>query len=197
MKTKRWFTVLFLSSFFVIGFSQKNEIKVMYSPVSLQQMDNWGKDLDGLNAKHTGTFMIDYNRYVKPRLKVGLNIAYDHKEESGSKTDGYRNPHPPYDWISTTNKQTNKEGWFFIGPQVGYEYIQKENFRLGSLVGVSLVIMNKEDVVEKAQTEKTTDVNLFFHAEVINFTWGNNYGLTGQLGYGHKGLISVGGFVRW
>ena len=80
---------------------------------------------------------------------------------------------------------------------MGYEYIQKENFRMGSLLGISMALINKEDIVEDAFTNKYTDVNFFFHAEVINFTWGKNYGLTGQLGFGHKGVASVGGFVRW
>ena len=124
---------------------------------------------------------------------------------SGTNTDGYMNPHPPYDWITTKTKQKNKEGWLFFGPQIGYEYIQKENFRMGSLVGASMVLISTEDTVdalsgkesEKILNEKDTKMNIFFHAELINFTWGKNYGLTGQMGFGHKGLVSIGGFVRW
>ena len=205
MKMHKWLTLVFFSFLSISIFAQKNEVKVMYSPMSLLQMDNWGRDLDGLNAKYTGVFMVEYNRYVEPRLKIGINIAYDHENVSGTKTGSYRNPHPPYDWITTTIKQTNKEGWFFFGPQVGYEYIQKENFRMGSLVGASMVLITTKDIVDpltgqesdKIIREKDTKMNFFFHAEVVNFTWGNNYGLTGQMGFGHKGLVSVGGFVRW
>ncbi len=188
---------LLISLLSINAFAQKNEIKVMYSPVSLQRMDGWGKDFDGLSANYTGAFMIDYMRYVKPRLKLGVNTTYDHEKVSGTITQSYQNPHPPYDWITTTYEQSNKEGWLFIGPQVGYEYIQKENFRLGSLIGVSMVLINQEDIVKDSFTSKSTDINLFFHAEVINFTWGKTHGLTGQLGYGYKGLISLGYFVRW
>ena len=59
------------------------------------------------------------------------------------KTGGYKNPHPPYEWITTTTKQSNKEGWFFFGPQIGYDYVQKNNFRLGSLIGVSMVLLQQ------------------------------------------------------
>ena len=197
MKIYKCLTFLLFILMSLSTFAQKNEVKVMYSPLSLTRVDNWGRELDGLSENYTGAFMIDYNRYVKPRLKLGVNIAYDQEKVSGTKTGGYMNPNPPYDWITTTTKQINKEGWFFFGPQVGYEYIQKENFRMGSLVGVSMVLINKEDIVKDAFTSKETDVNFFFHAEVINFTWGKNYGLTGQLGFGHKGLVSLGGFVRW
>ncbi len=205
MKMQKGFSLLLFCLFSVTVFAQKNEVKVMYSPISLQRIDNWGRDLDGLSANYTGAFMAEYNRYVKPRLKIGINIAYDHENVSGTKTGSYRNPHPPYDWITTTIKQTNKEGWFFFGPQVGYEYIQKENFRMGSLVGASMVLITTKDIVgplteqesDKIISEKDTKMNFFFHAEIINFTWGKDYGLTGQLGFGHKGLLSVGGFVRW
>lgn len=197
MNMNRLFLPLLMCIVSIHLLAQKNEIKVMYSPISLQRMDGNGKDLDGLSAKYTGAFLIDYNRYISPRLKLGVNLTYDHAQVSGIKTDGYINPHPPYDWVSTTYKQSNKEGWLFFGPQLGYEYLQKDNFRMGSLVGVSLVLINRDDVVEGSSTDKETEVNFFFHAEVVNFTWGKNHGLTGQLGYGHKGLVSLGYFVRW
>lgn len=62
---------------------------------------------------------------------------------------------------------------------------------------LSLVLINRDNEIEDAFTSKETEVNFFFHAEVVNFTWGKTHGLTGQLGYGHKGLVSVGYFVRW
>lgn len=98
------------------AFAQKNEIKVMYSPISLQRVDSWGRDLDGLSAKYTGAFMLDYNRYVKPRLKLGVNIACDQAKESGTKSEIGRNPHFPYDFIETFHDESNKEGWLSYRP---------------------------------------------------------------------------------
>jgi len=174
---------------------QNNEIKVMYSPVSIQRMDDWGRNLDGLSAKYSGAFMIDYNRYLNPRLKLGINVTYNQEKVSGTKTDGFINPHFPYNYITTTYQQSNKEDWLFFGPQLGFEYIQKDKFRLGSLVGISMVLINREDIVDSRVSEET-ELNLFFHAELINFTWGKTNGLTGQLGFGHKGLLSIGYFIR-
>lgn len=81
-------------------------------------------------------------------------------------------------------------------PQLGFEYLQNDNFRLGSLVGVSVVFSNREDIFD-FHNDKESDTNLFFNAELINFTWGKTNGLTGQLGFGHKGLVSLGYFFRW
>ncbi len=89
-------------------------------------------------------------RYVQPRLKLGVNVSYDQVKVSGSKTEVSRDPHPPYDSFTTTYKQSNKEGWLFFGPQLGYDYLQTDNFRLGSLVGVSMMLNNREDIVDSS-----------------------------------------------
>ncbi len=176
--------------------AQKNEIKVMYSPVSLQRMSDWGRDLGGLSGKYTGAFMIDFNRYLKQRLKLGFNVTYDHKKVAGIKSYIYCTQYPSHDCGKESYSQSNSESYLFLGPQLGFDYIQKDNFRLGSLVGVSLVLINREDDVDFMK-EKETDANFFFHTELINFTWGKTNGLTGQVGFGHKGLFSLGYFFRW
>lgn len=196
MKTFKFVLLLLISLLSINSFAQKNEIKAMYSPLSLQRIDGWGRDFDYLSGKYTGAFMVEYNRYMKPRLKLGVSVGYDQKTLAGTRTDVFINQHPPYGTTTTTIHQTNKEAWLFFGPQLGYDYIQKDNFRLGSLVGVYLVLTNYEDIVD-SRISKGTDLDLFFHAEVVNFTWGKTNGLTGQLGYGNKGLFSLGYFVRW
>ena len=176
---------------------QENEIKLMYSPVSLQRIDDWGRNLDGLTGSYSGAFIIDYNLYLKPRLKLGVNLTYQQEKVEGTKTGVFRNPIPPYELITTTYEQKNKERWLFIGPQLGFEYIQKERFRMGSLIGLSMVVIRREDTVDSRIMNDETDINLFFPAELVNFSWGNSSGLTGQLGFGHKGLVSLGYFIRW
>ncbi|NLZ95643.1 MAG: hypothetical protein GX921_07470 [Bacteroidales bacterium] len=64
MKIHKRLIFLLFSFLSTVIFAQKNEVKVMYSPLSLHRMDNWGRDLDGLNAKYTGAFMVEYNRYL-------------------------------------------------------------------------------------------------------------------------------------
>lgn len=187
---------LLLSLLPISVLAQNNEIKVMYSPMSLQRIDDWGRNLDGLSGKYTGSFIIDYNYYLNPRLKLGINVSYDQKKLEGTKTTTFINPMPPYNYVTMTYHQSNKEGWLFFGPQLGFDYIQKDKFRMGSLVGVSIVLINQEDIVDP-ETTRGTDTNIFFHVELINFTLGKNHGLTGQLGYGHKGLVSFGYFIRW
>ena len=49
MKMQKRFCFLLFYLLSVVAFAQKNEVKVMYSPVSLLRVDNWGRDFDGLN----------------------------------------------------------------------------------------------------------------------------------------------------
>lgn len=197
MKANRFFLTLLISGLSIFVGAQKSEIKLMYSPLSLIQIGDMGSNLDNLTSNYTGAIMIDYNRYLTPRLKLGINVTYDHGKVSGTITDTYRSIQPPYDIITTTYHDTDEESDLFFSPQISYEYIQKDNFRMGSLVGLSMVLFNWEGTRDSRIMTKGTDIAVFFHAELINFTLGNKMGLTGQLGFGHKGIVSLGYFCRW
>lgn len=197
MNTDKFFLTLLISGLSIYVAAQKSEIKFMYSPLSLIQISDMGSNLDNLTSNYTGSFMIDYNRYLKPRLKLGINVTYEQGRVSGTTTDSYALQDPPYGIITTTYHDTDEERHLFLGPQISYEYIQKDNFRMGSLVGLSMVLVNWESTRDSRIMTKGTDITVFFHAELINFTWGNRMGLTGQLGYGHKGIVSLGYFCKW
>lgn len=194
---------LILVSTFTIR-AQKNELKVMYSPISLLRMDSWNNDngvsvgsLLNEKTKHQGTFMIDYNYRIGKRLKAGVNLTYDYRKTETKSSDQYTPPWPNNDQLITTNSRNiSKDTWLMFGPQVGYEYLQKENFTLGSLVGLSFV-WDTEKVSGTLINSESSNLDFFFHVEAINFTWGEHHGLTGQLGFGHKGLISIGYFLNW
>jgi len=197
MKANRFFIALLISGLSIYAAAQKSEIKLMYSPLSLIQIGDMGSNLEDPTSNYTGAFIMDYNRYLKPRLKLGINVTYEQGRVSGTTTDSYIRQEPPYDIITFTYHDTDEERHLFFGPQLSYEYIQKDNFRMGSLVGLSMVLNNWVGTRDSQIMIKTTDITVFFHAELINFTWGNKMGLTGQLGYGHKGIVSLGFFSRW
>lgn len=197
MKADRTFLTIIISLLSIFVSAQKSEIKLMYSPLSLIQISDMGSNLEDPTSNYTGAFMIDYNRYVKPRLKLGINVTYEQGRVSGTTTDSYIRQEPPYDIITFTYHDTDEERHLFFGPQISYDYIQKDNFRMGSLAGLSLVFVNWEGTRDSRIMTRGTDLAVFFHAELLNFTLGNRMGLTGQLGYGHKGIVSLGYFYRW
>lgn len=197
------FTLLLLVVLTHASTAQKNELKVMYSPISLLRMDTWdsgsgvivGTTLEE-EVNHLGAFIVDYNYRISKKLKLGGNIIYDYRKTDRTSTSSYSQPWPNNDNVTTTNsRDITKDYYLMFGPQLGYDYIRKEKFSLGSLVGLSFV-WNTEKTTGIINS-KTSQLDFFFHVEAINFSWGKKHGLTGQFGFGHKGLVSVGYFVRW
>jgi hypothetical protein len=198
------FTLLLVIVLAHTATAQKSELKIMYSPISLLKMDTWdsgsGAAIPNLleeNINYSGAFIIDYNYCVSKRLKVGGNITYDYRKTDKSGTYSYPLPWPNNDQSVTENiRDITKDYWLMFGPQLGYDYIRNEKFSLGSLVGLSFV-WNTEKINGSIINSKTSQLDFFFHVEALNFLWGKKHGLTGQLGFGHKGLVSLGYFFKW
>lgn len=184
--------------------AQDIELKIMYSPVSLLRMDTWingtgvkvGEAIDS-ESNHPGAFMMDCNMQISKKLKAGINVTYDYRKTTDDSKYNYTPPWPNNDRTTTRYiTDVSKSKWLMFGPQIGYNYLQKDNFTLGCLLGLSLV-WNTERIEGDLSNSKSSAIDVFFHAEVISFTLGKNNGLTGQVGFGHKGLCSIGYFFRW
>lgn len=133
---------------------------------------------------------------LSENLKIGGNITYDYRKTDKSGTYSFPMTWPDYgSSVTESVRDITKDYYLMFGPQLGYDYIRNEKFSLGSLVGLSFV-WNTEKTNGIVNT-KTSQLDFFFHVEALNFSWGKKHGLTGQLGFGHKGLVSVGYFVRW
>ncbi|WP_430812511.1 MULTISPECIES: outer membrane beta-barrel protein [unclassified Carboxylicivirga] len=181
-------------------YGQQNELKVQYSPIPLSRIDSGGGiymgDTKSSDTSHSGNFGVEYNRYLNDWFKLGVSFNYEtHKVKNLNETN-YTPQWPNND--NTITERTNdlaKYQWFFVGPQAGVDYLRRDKFRLGSLVGVSLMYEHSE--YEGSLNGEANEVDFFFHVEVLNFTLGKKHGLSGQAGFGHKGIVSLGYFFRW
>ena len=188
--------------------AQKHELKLRYSPISLTRLDTWnggggayGGTLDHSSKKHPGAIELDYDYLISPKIMIGFNATYDarkitNKSHSSYSTGNNYNGYGGDNYVTDYYKTTSKDRWLMVGPQFSYYYIRNEKFSLGSGAGISLV-WNSEEITVNSASGTSNDVDVFFHVEAINFTFGKTNGLTGQIGFGHKGLISLGYFVRW
>ncbi len=201
---KVFFILIILFSFINNHHSiaQTNELKLMYSPFPLSKIDSniYGSGVQvGTNisseTKHLGAFIVDYNHYLNTRFKVGINCSYDYRKTDNHNSNSYVDNWPNIDPIINETNEHTAYHWFFIGPQFGCDYIRKDKFKLGSLVSVSLAFIKEE--TEGSVNMERTCTKAFFHIEALSFTWGKTNGLTGQLGYGHKGVLSIGYFFSW
>lgn len=185
----------------IAALAQKHELKVMYTPLSLTTLDDMTSHTNPYQTDNSrpGAWMLDYNYPLNDRFKIGFNIAYDRFRTEGTQsysTGGY--PNLNGNWPDSKTKYfnyTTREYNLFLGPQISMDYLRLEKFRMGCGAGVSLVFI-KNQFKSTVVTDKETKVNFMGHVELLNFTWGKTNGLTGQVGLGHKGLFSIGYFVR-
>ncbi len=199
MKSKRIILLALLLP--IAALAQKHELKIMYTPLSLTTLDDMTSHTNPFQTDKSrpGAWMLEYNYPLNDRFKIGFNITYDRFRTEGTQsysTGGY--PNQDGTWPDSKTKYfnyTTREYNLFLGPQISMEYLRLEKFRMGCGAGVSLVFI-KNQFKSSVVTDKKTKVNFMGHVELLNFTWGKTNGLTGQVGFGHKGLFSIGYFVR-
>ena len=185
----------------IANFAQKHELKIMYAPISLTTLDDMISNTNPFQTDKSrpGAWMLEYNYPLNDRFKIGFNITYDRFRTEGTQsygTGGYPNQDGTWPDSETTNfNYTKRESNLFLGPQISMDYLRLEKFCMGCGAGISLVIA-KNQFKSPVVTNKETDINFMGHLELLNFTWGKTNGLTGQVGIGHKGLFSLGYFVR-
>lgn len=191
--------VFFALLLFTINLNaQKNTFKISYSPIQLLKMDKeWIHSHNYENSNYSGAFTIDYHRFFNQNLHIGVSVTYETASYDGTLSGQYQPPYPDHNKTYSYSYVLSQEiRYFYIGPQVGYYYINKDNFRLGS--GISIVLLHNTSIdTLEFHKNKTSKINFFGHVELISFTLGKTHGLTGQLGFGHKGLFSLGYFYSF
>jgi len=176
-------------------YSQKHEFKLSHSIISLMRVDQkWARSNYYDDYSFSGSFFIDYNYYLKPKLYIGTALGY----EAGKKEVNIKHSYSTglNSRVSDEYNQVDKDRYIYVAPQIGYNYINNDKFRLGSAIGLSLVF-NRQITEIDDQVNEYNDVDAFFQIEVLSFTWGRTNGLTGQLGFGHKGVLSLGYFINF
>ncbi len=178
--------------------AQKNTLQLTYSPVPLLKMDKeWLHSHNYDNSNYSGAFTIDYYRTINKHLKIGLSATYETASYDKTISGQYQPPYPNHNnIISTTYTVDEKYRYFYFGPQLSYNYINTDKFKLGS--GISLVLLHNTSITTiEFHEDKSSKIDAFAHLELLSFTWGKTNGLTGQLGFGHKGLFSLGYFFSF
>ncbi|WP_439182680.1 hypothetical protein [Carboxylicivirga taeanensis] len=178
--------------------AQKNTFKLSYSPVQFLKMDKeWLHSHDNDKSSYSGAFTLDYYRHINERIKIGLSASYETASYEDKRTGSYQPPYPNHNnIIDITYTSSQKYRYFSFGPQLIYHYINNDQFKLGS--AISLVLLHNTTITTfEFQEEKSSKIDAFAHLELLSFTWGKTNGLTGQLGFGHKGLVSLGYFFSF
>ncbi|WP_439185178.1 hypothetical protein [Carboxylicivirga taeanensis] len=171
--------------------AQTTELSLTYSPLSLYQLE---KLVDGSfegQSKYfvLGAFNMEYSSYLNNWLKLGINLMYDKTVSEGS-IPFYYSP------LSVKNPEyRSTKSAFIIAPVLDFEYLRHPKFKLSSGLSIGY---GYERIRNEGGLNQSMNINgLTFQINLLGFRWGQQQGLTGNIGFGYKGAINLGYFIRF
>lgn len=128
------------------------------------------------DSKYTGAIFAGYRGYIAEKLELGGTFVYEHASKDilieSSKAGS----------ISTKT--------YAILAELKYNYINKEKFRLysGAAAGLAHSRISAEDNVD---TEKSKTNDFAYQVDGIGVTYGDDFSISINAGYGYKGIVSA------
>ncbi|TAJ12848.1 hypothetical protein DMA11_10960 [Marinilabiliaceae bacterium JC017] len=187
---------LLVNGVYVSVFAQR-EIILQVSPYGFNYTDyevNWDKNT--FSSKFYGAWTLEYNQYVNDWWKVGGDFVIDYARHEHRDNPAY------YDgshFYGSYSHMKTKQLFWGLGISNDFEFLRHPAFRLGS--GISLAYWSENyrtEFVEGDYPDHKYDIEgIGFHIKLLGFTWGRKHGLTGQMGMGYKGILSLGYFYRF
>lgn len=141
-----------------------------------------GGNYSKTDNKWSGNLIVAYK--FTPSSRLGLGITYAHTRNTATI-----NIHDVPSGKSTTTYHT-------LAAEVQYNYISREYFRLYSGVGAGITSYTEKYKPNTGGTEKNTAGHFNFQISAIGIKFGNSIGAMAEVGFGYKGLLSAGLFVR-
>lgn len=162
------------------GFLGTSEMISIFSDVLATAIT--GGNYSKTDNKWSGNLIASYKFTPTNRLALGLTYAY-------TRNTATINVHDVPSGTSTTNYHT-------LAAEVQYNYISREYFRLYSGVGAGITSYTERYEPNAGSTEKNTAGHFNFQLSAIGIKFGNRIGAMAEAGFGYKGLLSAGLFVR-
>ncbi len=162
------------------GFLGTSEMIGIFSDVLATAIT--GGNYSKTDNKWSGNLIASYK--FTPTSRLGLGITYAH-----TRNTAIINIYDVPSGKATTNYHT-------LAAEVQYNYISREYFRLYSGVGAGITSYTEKYKPNSGNTEKNTAGHFNFQISAIGIKFGNRIGAMAEVGFGYKGLINAGLFVR-
>lgn len=129
-----------------------------------------------------GNLILSYKFTPINKLEVGLTYVYNRNTAT----------------INSNNVPSGKATTTYhtLAAEVQYNYINKPFFRLYSAAGAGFTTYMERYNPKVGNTEKNTSGNFNFQISPIGIKFGDHIGAMAELGFGYKGIINAGLFVR-
>jgi len=172
--------------------AQKQELSVSYSPLSIYRLEKIieGKESYEDNYHVLGAFNLNYLYHFNGWFKAGVNIMYDRASKDGIANNYILETMNDPALITRVTKQA-----FVLAPELDFQYLNHPKFKLSSSLSIGYAF---EFFEQQGYYNSNYGIEgLTYHLNLIGFKWGQKHGLTGQLGFGYKGAINLGYFIRF
>lgn len=136
------------------------------------------------NEQSYGTIHLGYKYHINSRFNVGGVFLYEY-----STADAYNQNVRIGDFY---------KNFFTLAAEGGVNYIKSSYFSFYGLLGAGASIYNqkyKEDITNRKESQSIVHFN--FQITPIGLKFGNNYGGYLELGFGYRGIISLGAFAKF
>lgn len=164
---------------FGVGFVSSNQVIGTLSNVIISGIN---PNIDSFNEKYYGPYYVGYRYSIANRVSIGLMFIYDF-----TKADAK-------DGEVKVGKFNNT---YYTGVlELDFKYINTDNFKLYSLIGGGATIYHQK-YSEIGGTKHVNSINFAnFQFTPIGIKFGDRFGGYLEAGFGYKGILSAGLFLR-
>lgn len=161
-----------------VGVLSTNQIADVFFSVAKDMIsDLAGSNTDLENKRSVGEFRVGYAYHPIERFSVGASVSYL-QTIADAVTDG-------------TVQGEYKSRYLTVAAEGTYYYLSRRNVRLYGLIGAGLTNLSSDYRGDDAAN------NVFnLHVSPIGITFGNRFGGTAEIGFGYRGIFSLGLFYR-
>lgn len=161
-----------------VGVLSTNQIADVFFNVAQDMISELtGSDADLENRRSVGEFRVGYAYHPIERVSVGATFSYL-QTIADAVTDG-------------TVTGDYKSQYLTFAAEGTFYYLSRENIRLYGLLGAGLTNLSSD------YRGNDRNANVFnLHVTPIGIAFGNRFGGTAEIGFGYRGVFSLGLFYK-
>ena len=134
------------------------------------------------NKQSLGEFRAGYAYYPTERVSVGATVSI-----LQTTSDAVR---------SGTSSGEYTTRYLTFAAEGTYNYLTRESFRLYGLIGAGVTNLNAS-YTGQGQNERDNANAFNFHVSPIGAAFGRQFGGTAEVGFGYRGIVSLGLFYKF
>lgn len=164
-----------------VGIGTSIELVDIFSDLFSSALTAGGYSAD--NSSYSGGIYLGYKYLVQPKIGIGGSLIYEH-----SSSDIF---------VNQVRDGKEKTNYYTIAAEADYRYINKTNFTIYSGLGIGYTVFSEKYTPDSGEETNSDTGNINFQVTAIGAKFGNKIGGYAEAGFGYKGILAIGAFVRF